>query len=265
MKGIIFDIKRFAIHDGPGLRTTVFFKGCPLNCWWCHNPESISSNIEHYNIIEKIGDKEFTVAKTVGRVTTPNEVMIEILKERVFMEQGNGGVTLSGGEPLLQYQFASELLKLCKKHGINTAIDTSGAVSISAFKAVLPFTDIFLFDIKLITASLHKKYIGVDNELIISNFKNTVKAGKKVIARIPLIPKVNLNNTELNHIIEFLLPFKCNTFNEIHLLPFHNIGKAKYERFNRKWRMNNTKEPDINELQPVVDLFISKGFNVTLH
>ncbi len=265
MKGIIFDIKRFAIHDGPGLRTTVFFKGCSLNCWWCHNPESINSNIEKYNAIEKLGSKEFTVTKTVGKITTLREVIAEILKEQVFMEEGGGGITLSGGEPLLQYKFVIDLLKLCKVNGIHTAIDTSGAVPYANFESVLPLTNLFLFDIKAITPAVHKKYIGADNKLILDNFKRLIKANKKVIVRIPLIPKVNLITDELNCMLNFFLPLKGNSFNEIHLLPFHNIGKAKYERFNRIWRMGNTKEPEFKELQSAIDLFKNAGFNVNLH
>lgn len=265
MEGIIFDIKRFAIHDGPGLRTTIFLKGCPLNCWWCHNPESINPEIETYTSVDRLGEQTFKTTKQIGRKATADEVFIEIKKEAIFMEEGNGGLTISGGEPLLQPEFTAELLKLCINAGIHTTIDTAGAVTFNKFRMVIPFTNLFLFDIKLINYDNHKKYIGADNRLILQNFKEVVKAGKKVIARIPIIPNVNLNKTELNMMLIFFLPLKGENFNEIHLLPYHHIGQSKYNRFNKHDRMNDIKEPKNDDLFIAIQIFEDAGFIVKIH
>lgn len=265
MKGIIFDIKRFAIHDGPGLRTTIFFKGCPLSCWWCHNPESINANIETYISTERLGDAEFIKNKKIGRWVSLEELFVEIDKEKIFMEEGAGGVTLSGGEPLMQVEFAKQILQRCKENGIHTTVDTSGAVSLSSIKKVIPFTDLFLYDIKAMNAEIHKKYTGLSNELIVSNLKYIVNAGNKLIVRIPVVPEVNCNLQEVELMLDFLLPLKGENFNEINLLPYHHMGKSKYARFIKSDRMKGVKEPLKNELLPIEAQFKNAGFKVQIH
>jgi len=265
VQGIIFDIKRFAIHDGPGLRTTVFFKGCPLNCWWCHNPESISPKIESYTLINKLDNAEFSIQKNVGSTINLAELIKEIQKEEVFMKEGKGGVTLSGGEPLAQPQFAQAVLKRCKELGIHTTVDTSGAVSDAVIKSIFPYTDLFLYDIKMINADLHKKYTGMSNKLILENFISIIEAGKQIIARIPIIPGINTDNEELKRLLELFAQFKADNFNEINLLPYHQIGNSKYKRFNKNNRMIDVKVPSIHEMQKIKKYFTDARFNVKLH
>jgi pyruvate formate lyase activating enzyme len=264
VEGIIFDIKRFAIHDGPGIRTTIFFKGCSLNCQWCHNPESINSKPEYYYSDEKIGDKIFRTKKYTGKKVTSEYVISEILKEKIFMEQSNGGVTLSGGEPLLQPYFARDILKKCKEENIHTIIDTAGNFPIENFHKIMPFTDLFLYDIKFFNSTKHKKYTGANNDLILENFKLLIKNNKNVIVRIPLIPGINLNTKELKQICDFLIIYKASNFNEINILPYHNIGKSKYTRFNKKYQLQDIEEPDENEIELAKQIFINGGFYVNI-
>ena len=194
-----------------------------------------------------------------------DEVFQEITKEMVFMEEGKGGVTLSGGEPLMQPEFAKSILKLCKDAGIHTTIDTAGAVAFKHFTAILPFTDLFLYDIKLMDTKSHNKYTGISNQLILKNFKELVKKGKKVIARIPVIPTVNLNEQELKMMLDFFLPLKGENFNEIHLLPYHHIGQSKYSRFNKTDKMKGILEPEKKDLIPYGKMFEKAGFKVEIH
>lgn len=265
MEGIIFDIKRFAIHDGPGIRTTVFFKGCPLDCWWCHNPESKSMAVESYQAKERIGSKELVCEKTVGYKISVDDLIVQLQKEQLFMEEGGGGITLSGGEPLMQAAFATEVLKMCKALGWHTTIDTAGFVARKSFEQVLPYTDLFLFDIKLASDSLHQKYIGVKNQLIIDNFKFLIKENKKVMVRIPVIPGVNMNAIEMSSILNLLEPLKGPNFQEIHFLPYHKIGQSKYERFGQTNRMGDTKEPDLSDVTAFSSLFEQAGFTINTH
>ena len=149
LTGIIFDIKRFAVHDGPGIRTTVFMKGCPLKCLWCHNPESLDPLPCIIERVSRIGSLSFTDKEVVGQVKTVQEVMADLEKERVFMDESGGGVTFSGGEPLLQHEFLLELLTACKSSGMPTAVDTCGFAAPSVLRKIIPFTDLFLYDLKI--------------------------------------------------------------------------------------------------------------------
>ncbi len=265
MEGTIFDIKRFAIHDGPGIRTTVFMKGCPLDCWWCHNPESKSPHIEKYRANEKLGDETVVSEKTVGYKISVTKLMDQLVKERVFMEEGKGGVTFSGGEPLMQLEFLLESLKACKLNELHTALDTTGLVNKQLFESVLPFVDLLLFDLKCASSDLHKKYTGVSNELIIKNLQTATQKGNRIIVRIPVIPGVNMNITEMEALLKLLKPLKSNHLNEVHFLPFHNIGKDKYTKFNQINRMKNTPEPGIEDMKPYIDSFNEAGFKVLVH
>lgn len=208
----IFDIQRSSFVDGPGIRTTVFFKGCNLRCRWCHNPESQNfekeilffknkctgcgkckglttedSDFICFNDAKEICGKEYTVA----------EVLSVVLKDKRFYESSGGGVTFSGGECMLQIDFLEEILKECKKNGIHTAVDTAGHVVFEYFERILPYTDLFLYDIKCLNNEKHKQYTGVPNELILSNLKRLLQSGKAIWIRIPIIPEVNDNESEL--------------------------------------------------------------------
>ena len=181
MTGNIFNIKKFAIHDGPGIRTTVFFSGCSLNCIWCHNPESIS----------KLSNSECNVEFFSINRTYSVEDLMEIIKEdTIFFDESGGGVTLSGGEPLLQVDFIKEIIESCKKHNISTTIDTCGYVPKNSFQKVYEDTDLFLYDLKLFDNNLHKKYTGVANDLIIENLLFLNSLNCKIVIRIPLIPEI---------------------------------------------------------------------------
>lgn len=264
MEGLIFDIKCFAIHDGPGLRTTVFFKGCPLDCWWCHNPESKNIKPEGYQSSEKLGTQTIKVNRTVGQWMHLDTVFTELKKQSIYMKHGRGGVTLSGGEPLMQPDFATALLKKCKAAGWHTAVDTSGYVPLMSFLEILNVTDLFLFDIKLIHPLRHKKYTGVDNQLILDNFKQLTDRKVHVIARIPIIPEINTGAAEIELMLNFLKPQMSEKFYEVHLLPFHNIGQSKYERFKQKNRMSKSQEPHQKVIEWVKLKFEKQGFKVVV-
>ena len=218
----VFDVKRFAVHDGPGIRTTVFLKGCPMDCWWCHNPESRKSDPEVVIYKRRLGEKEIDYKHTYGKSMAINELLYEIKKDILFHEESGGGVTFSGGEPLYQPQALLEILKLCKEKGIHTTVDTCGYAQWKYYERIIPFTDLFLFDLKLLDPEKHEKFTGVKNKLILTNLKRLVNNGVNVELRIPVIPGVNDSQEEINIFIQFIL----NTFTaipKIHLLPYHNI------------------------------------------
>lgn len=255
MNGIIFDIKKFAIHDGPGIRTTVFFKGCSLDCWWCHNPESIRKLPERIkvNSLKKSNNFCDDTEELFGRGYSVEELIEEINKDRVFYDESGGGVTFSGGEPLLQVKFLTEVLQRCKESGINTAIDTSGYVSSSTFSKIYDYTDLFLFDLKIIDDELHRKFTGVSNKLILSNLKFLTGKGDKVIIRIPLIPGITDTEKNLSELASHLMQLK--NINKIDLLPYNEIAESKYKRFDKPSRLGNLKTQDEEKLEEIKTYF----------
>lgn len=249
LKGTIFDIERNSYVDGPGIRTTVFFKGCNLKCAWCHNPESQSSKPQMMFYRDKCIDcgkcseicenKEnctlcgkctiycpVDARRVCGKEYTADEVLSEVIKDKAFYDNSGGGVTFSGGECMLQVEFLVELLKKCKENGIHTAIDTAGHVPFESFKKVLPFTDLFLYDIKLFDSEKHQKYVGANNDLILENYKKLIENGANVIVRIPVIEGVNDTVEEMKNIKNFFN--KVGTPKKIELLPYHAMGENKY-------------------------------------
>lgn len=247
MKGNIFDIKKFAIHDGPGIRTTIFLTGCPLNCWWCHNPESLRKVTS-----ENESNKEVTV----------DFVMLEVEKDIIFYEESDGGVTFSGGEPLVQFEFLMELLKQSKQKNIHTCIDTSGYAPFEKFEKIINLTDIFLYDVKLIDDELHKKYTGVSNKLILDNLKNLTEVKSNVIVRIPLIPNITDTINNLEQLVEFISTL--NNVKKIDLLPYNKIAEAKYSRFNRELRLGKLEIQSDEKLNEVKLSFDSLGIETSL-
>ena len=242
---LISDIQRFCMHDGPGIRTTVFFKGCPLQCAWCHNPETQSFQKELLFYKDKcIGCgscndcREETcmicgkcaencpakAREIVGTSYSPLELLEEIQKDAAFYEE-TGGVTFSGGECMAQIAPLEEILKLCKEKGIHTAVDTCGYAPYEHFERILPYTDLFLYDIKLPDSEKHKHYTGVGNELILDNLKKLLQTGAKVWIRIPVIPTVNDSVEEMQKIKDFLSA--CEAVDKIELLPYHPMGESK--------------------------------------
>lgn len=230
---LIFDIKRFAVHDGPGVRTTVFFKGCPLKCAWCHNPESILPEKEFMPRERRVGDVVIADSEQVGYDISADELFVEILKDRVFMEESGGGVTFSGGEPLMQPEFLHQILKKCHDAGLHTVVDTSGYASTNVFERVASHTDLFLYDLKLFNDNQHRRYTGVSNSIILKNLEWLLTNNYSVRVRIPIVPDVTATHDNLRRIAGYLsgLGFP---FSKVDLLPFHTTAGHKYERLHLK-------------------------------
>jgi pyruvate formate lyase activating enzyme len=260
MKGIIFDIKHFAVHDGPGIRQTVFFKGCPLNCWWCHNPESQEIYPEKYNRVNKLDGKEFKKEVTVGYKTTVDKLFETISGDKIFFEESDGGVTFSGGEPLMQANFLYEIIKKCKETGIHTCLDTTGFASEKTIEKIAEVTDLFLFDIKLIDNELHQKYTGIPVDGILRNLTWLDENKKNVILRFPVIPEITNTKKNLSEIKSFMKSLQ--NINRIDLLPYHNISNGKYERFKKVNKMKKTYPLSNSEMNSLKSEFEGIGFKV---
>ena len=259
MKAILFDITRSSFVDGPGIRTTVFFKGCNLRCAWCHNPESQSPKPQmkffknkctgcgkckekcpnHLESCELCGKCTLycphDAREICGKNYTVGEVVREILKDKAFYEASGGGVTFSGGECMLQIDFLEELLKECQKNGIHTAVDTAGYVPFEQFEQILPYTELILYDIKCFEAERHKLYTGMSNELILDNLQRLLVLKASVWARIPIIPSVNDSEEEMLNIKSFLS--SCGVPEKIELLPYHAMGEHKYAAIGKEVKM----------------------------
>ena len=244
--GRIFNIQRFSVHDGPGIRTIVFLKGCAFRCRWCCNPESQNFEIETMNMDGKI--------KTEGRDVTVKEVMDVVIKDRPYYHRSNGGLTLSGGESLLQPEFAVALLRTAKNNGINTAMESTGFASFEVIERFLPYLDLYLMDIKHINSQKHKEFIGKPNELVLENAKKIAGKAKKLIIRVPVIPTFNDTKEEILEIADFAS--KLENVKEIHLLPYHRLGADKYKWLGREYLMEDILPPDeekMNELKRVAE------------
>ena len=241
MKATIFEIKRFAVHDGDGIRTTVFFKGCPLRCVWCHNPEGLSFEPQVAFYSHKCIDcrecknKGFTPSDCLGEAqvlygkdVTVEELIPILLEDKDFYDNSGGGVTLSGGECLMQSDFCRELLKKLKEIGINTAVDTSGFVSREALDKVIPYTDVFLYDLKAYDDEIHKKCTGHQCKIILENLKYLDSLGKNIEIRIPYVPEHN--DGQIEKIARFIAPLKHIL--KVRILPYHNYAGAKYDALN---------------------------------
>lgn len=229
-QGTIFKIKRYALHDGPGIRTTVFLKGCPLSCPWCHNPEGQRPDIE--TIRKSAGrNKSGHEREPVGWKVTTQELIAEIEKDRIFFDTSGGGVTFSGGEPLMQADFLTELLINCRKIGIHTAVDTSGFAPLEKLKRVAEVTDLFLFDVKVVNPEAHLRLTHCSNQSIIANLKWLDQSGKKVIVRFPLIPGVTDDVANIEAVAELLA--RLPSLRQVDVLPFHRVGSGKYHRLDR--------------------------------
>lgn len=256
MKGMLFDIQRASTVDGPGFRTTVFFKGCNLRCAWCHNPESQSAvpqllfyqeRCTHCGLCERVcpyGLKKCDLCgkcadacpqearSLCGMEYTVEDAMKKILPDRLFYQTSGGGATFSGGECMLQLGFLKELLDFCKKEKIHTAVDTAGAVPWRSFEEILPYTDMFLYDVKSMNSQRHKEYTGVGNEQILENLSRLLQMQKRVWVRVPIIPGVNDTLEEMRALRAFLL---ANGYPEkVELLPYHRMGEMKWKALGQK-------------------------------
>ncbi len=263
LQGLIFDIKRFTLHDGGGIRTTIFMKGCPLNCQWCHNPESKYELPESFTKTLFLDNKPFCSNQLVGRYYQVEELLEIVMKDMIFYEESNGGVTASGGEPLLQSAFLVEFFEACKHKGLHTALDTSGFAPPDVIQQVAQCTDLFLYDLKIMDSGQHLKHTGVDNQLILKNLRLLDRMQKQIIIRIPLIEGINDTDTNLSLLVNFLNDL--NRIKEIHLLPYHNLAKQKHAHFSHKTdSFNFYKEPHISRLTIIENRLTMHGYTVKI-
>ena len=264
MNGLIFNVKRYSIHDGPGIRVTFFMKGCPLACLWCHNPEGISPFQESVIMSNRVGLKEFSSKSEVGKYYSVASVLEILDKEKVFINQSKGGVTFSGGEPMLQFDFLLEALKACKRNGYHTAVDTSGYSSAENFRSIIPFTDLFLFDIKHLDEAKHIESAGVSNTGILDNYKLLLNSCKDIIVRIPVIPGFNDDPVHLERLRDFLKSGKTMSLKKINLLPYHKIGSSKYKKFNIPYKMDLVEPPAKDKMMELKEYFSDTGIKVKI-
>ncbi len=264
MKGLIFNVKRYSIHDGPGIRVTFFLKGCPLSCAWCHNPEGISPLPEARTLSNRVGGMEFSKSGEIGKYYSTDEVLEIAGRERVFMNHSNGGVTFSGGEPLVQNEFLLEALRNLKVNGFHTAVDTSGYSDIENIKRIIPFTDLFLFDLKHLDNEKHIASTGVSNALILENFRFLLENAMEVNVRIPVIPGFNNDTGQMSEMRDFLLATKTPALKKINLLPYHKIGASKYKRFNIPYKMAGFEPPAKQEMIFLKEVFVKVGVEVKI-
>ena len=235
-KGRIFDIQRYSIHDGPGIRTIVFLKGCPLRCRWCCNPEGQNYKIEEMNVN---GEK-----KIYGEDITVEELLPKLISDEFYFRRSGGGITLSGGECLAQPDFAPHLLHACRDLGYDTAIETTGYSTWENIQKYLPYVDHVLMDIKHINSDKHKEFTGVNNEIILENARKIAESGADLTIRVPVIPGFNNTPEEIRAISEFAASLPNVT--HLHLLPYHRLGEVKYEGLNREYLLHGI-EPMTND------------------
>ena len=285
MKGIISDTQKFSIHDGPGIRTLIFFKGCPLNCPWCCNPETQLKDREivFYDFkcigcdnclkactrsaIRKTGkqriDKEKCnlcgdcidvcpsgALKIVGDLMTAEQIYDLVVKDRIFYEKSGGGVTFSGGEPFVQHDFLYTVLDMMKHNGIHTTVETSGYTDWSVIEKLKHKIDLFLFDLKILDPARHFNILGVDNTLILNNLEKLAKNGSTVNVRIPIIPDFTYFKNNINEIFKYVASLKY--IKTVHILPYHNYGKKKYSYSVRTYELDSLKPPSEDQMKKLV-------------
>ena len=295
---LIFDIKRYAINDGPGIRITIFLKGCPLSCKWCHNPESQSPAKQKFytaskcigaqDCIEVCPNDALTLTKNgivtdfelcklcgkcadacptkaiemVGKMYEVDELMKIIEREKVHIDQSGGGVTFSGGEPLMHSDFLIEMLNECGKRNFHRTVDTSGFADSKTLLEVAKYTDLFLYDLKLMDSEKHKKWTGVSNQLILKNLILLAETEANINIRIPLIKNVNANVKELTKMAKFVSELPGNQI--VNLLPYHNIAANKYNKLGSVYNEFNMAEPSEKEQNKAVEIFKQFEINVEI-
>jgi len=298
MEGIVFNIQRFSLHDGPGIRTTVFLKGCNLNCIWCHNPEGISKKPEVFfdknkcilcgkcvevcpnSALELVnGELIFnrSVCKESGRCIeacpsgsitwcgehiSVDNIMSTITQDVEYYKTTDGGITLSGGEPMLQMEFSKEILKRCKLNNIHTAVDTAGNIPWEDFERIIPFTDLFLYDLKVINREKHKEYTGVYNDLILNNLERLSDSFSNIVIRVPAIPSFNDSMNEMIKIADFIE--KLKNIKLIELLKFHQMGLSKYESIGREYKAKDFNIIDTKKMEDLKEIFVKRNLVVRI-
>lgn len=294
MESLVFNIQKYSIHDGEGIRTTVFFKGCPMTCKWCHNPESqsyrpsILQNIEKCTsckkcmelcpegaityeagkiktaedkctLCEKCADACLNNAREiVGKKYTLDEIMKEIGKDKLFYEQSGGGITLSGGEIMTQdMDYIMSILKKCHRLGYRVNIDTCGHAKFENFEKLLPYVDTFLYDIKHMDNDIHRTLTGVDNEFVLGNLRKLSEKGAKINIRMPLVEGINSSDEHIDKVIDFLKDLKIL---KVNLLPYHNTGKSKYERLDMVYEGDDYSAPSSERMEAIKAKFEANNF-----
>ncbi len=242
----IFRIQRYSIHDGPGIRTTLFFQGCPLSCHWCHNPESQ------------------VMPEPAGHTPAPliENLIREIEKDLIYYDESSGGVTFSGGEPLCQPELLMALLLACREREIHTCLDTSGFAPFKVLEPAVRAADLVLYDIKNADEHDYKRLTGRSCAMILDNLKQLSLLNIPVKLRFPLIPTMTDSRDNIEHIIDFLL--HNTAYRDIHILPFHNAGEGKYQQLNMKDRMTGINPPDPADVVAVARIFANSGFNTSI-
>jgi len=298
INGIVFDIKKFSIHDGPGIRTTVFFKGCPLSCWWCHNPESQASEPELVfwesrcircgtcqavcvqgaiswdgDVISTDGENCtlcgdcvavcYAEAREIaGREMTVAQVMTEIERDIPFYDESGGGVTFSGGEPLLQRDFLFALLRACVEKEIHTAVDTCGFAPWETLDDIREHVDLFLYDLKLMDDAKHRKLTGVSNELILDNLQMLATRGHNIALRVPIIPGINDDDENIRQTGTFAAALPH--LNGVHILPYHYAAAEKHKRLNKVYGLPETRPPSDERMAETAQLLRGFGLHVKI-
>jgi pyruvate formate lyase activating enzyme len=278
-KAVIYNVMRYSIHDGPGIRTTVFFKGCPLSCLWCHNPESLCPEpqrvfnekkcikcgrcgITDSGAATESSDCPTAARETIGYEITIPELMREINKDRLFYEEsaggggaggGTGGVTFSGGEPMYQAEFLLEALARCREERINTAIDTSGYCDTAALLKAAEMANYVLYDIKCIDSEKHQRYCGAPNDSILKNLRLLGETTTKLLIRIPVIPGINDDMQEMTTIFEYIKGIA--NIEAVHLLPYHNIQTGKYEKIGKQYELSAVSGDESTNMDKIRSLF----------
>ncbi|MDP4160440.1 MAG: glycyl-radical enzyme activating protein [Bacillota bacterium] len=296
--GKIFDIMKYSIHDGPGIRTTVFFKGCPLHCQWCHNPESQRFEQElmywpdrcigcgqclevcpngavtsEAGKFEYLRDKCFAcgacstvchagVRELVAKTMSVSDVMAEIEKDLIFYDESGGGVTFSGGEAIMQPVFLLEVLKECRKKEIHTAVETCGYVKLESLQMISDYVDLFLYDLKLMDTKKHQEFTGAPNELILGNLRWLAEHHPQVIVRVPIIPTINDDEENLSQLGEFVASLRRVT--KLHILPYHNAGSDKYRRLGRRYLLPGIQPPDNERMEKIKGQLEQFGLNIKI-
>lgn len=247
--GRIFNIQRFSIHDGPGIRTIVFFKGCFMRCAWCCNPESQSYDVETLT--------ENGKEKVVGRDVTVAELLPELLADRNYYRRSGGGVTLSGGEILAQPEFARDLLRACKDNGLHTAVESTANAPFENIAEILPYLDLYLMDVKHMDSAKHKEFTAAPNERILANAKKIAESGVELIIRTPVIPSFNDTAEEIRAISKFAASLPG--VKEHHLLPYHRLGSGKYEGLGRSYAMSEILPPSKEKMEYLLSVAEESG------